>query len=156
MSGKKSKRWVYLIGSPALRTVKIGVSNDPDARLADLQVGSPVALHLLWKTPGGQGLEAALHAYFAATAHAASGSTSASVPRCCAANAIGSRCAARCAPGGCGVSGPVLSISRGENRSFRDGVPQSWLRACPVWCDAVFLDQKPTALALKLRVGGGS
>ncbi|MEV4441331.1 GIY-YIG nuclease family protein [Streptomyces sp. NPDC049577] len=65
MSRRNSKRWVYVVGSPAARAVKIGVSNDPRARLADLQVGSPVPLLLLWKTPGGQGLESALHAYFA-------------------------------------------------------------------------------------------
>lgn len=65
MSRKRSKRWVYLIGSPDVRTVKIGVSDEPEARLEDLQTGSPVRLLLLWKTPGGQGLESALHAYFA-------------------------------------------------------------------------------------------
>ncbi|WP_406425660.1 GIY-YIG nuclease family protein [Streptomyces sp. NBC_00842] len=62
---RKSKRWVYLIGSPVSRAVKIGVSNDPDARRADLQVGSPVPLMVLWKTRGGQALESALHDYFA-------------------------------------------------------------------------------------------
>ena len=64
MSRRNSKRWVYLIGSPVIRPVKIGVSNEPEARLEDLQTGSPVPLHLLWKTPGGQALESALHAYF--------------------------------------------------------------------------------------------
>lgn len=57
-------RWVYLIGSPRARVVKIGVSNAPEARLQELQTGSPVALRLLWKKPGGQALESALHAYF--------------------------------------------------------------------------------------------
>lgn len=64
MSRRNCKRWVYLIGSPVIRPVKIGVSNEPEARLEDLQTGSPVPLHLLWKTPGGQALESALHAYF--------------------------------------------------------------------------------------------
>lgn len=66
MGRKRSRRWVYLIGSPDVRSVKIGVSNEPEARLEDLRTGSPVVLHLLWKTPGGQALESALHAYFAA------------------------------------------------------------------------------------------
>ncbi|MYX32250.1 MULTISPECIES: GIY-YIG nuclease family protein [unclassified Streptomyces] len=61
-----SRRWVYLIGSPVVRPVKIGVSNDPEARLADLQVGSPVPLVLLWEAKGGQQLESALHQHFAA------------------------------------------------------------------------------------------
>ncbi len=65
MSRRRSRRRVYLIGSPLARPVKIGVSDDPAARLADLQVGSPVPLLILWQTPGGQRLESALHAYFA-------------------------------------------------------------------------------------------
>ncbi|WP_164541050.1 GIY-YIG nuclease family protein [Streptomyces abyssomicinicus] len=56
---------MYLIGPPNTCIAKIGVSNDPQERLADLQVGSHQPLVLLWKTPGGQGLESALHAYFA-------------------------------------------------------------------------------------------
>jgi hypothetical protein len=56
---------VYLIGPPNTCIAKIGVSDDPEARLADLQVGSHQPLVLLWKTSGGQGLESALHAYFA-------------------------------------------------------------------------------------------
>lgn len=65
MSRRRSRRHVYLVGSPAVRPVKIGVSDNPEARLADLQVGSPVPLLLLWRTPGGQRLESALHDYFA-------------------------------------------------------------------------------------------
>ncbi|TLS45714.1 hypothetical protein FE633_13175 [Streptomyces montanus] len=57
-------RWVYLIGSSRARVVKIGVSNDPEARLQELQTGSPVALRVLWKKPGGQPLESARHMYF--------------------------------------------------------------------------------------------
>lgn len=64
MSRLNSKRWVYLIGSPASRLVKIGVSSNPAERLADLQVGSPIPLMILWRTQGGQGLESALHRYF--------------------------------------------------------------------------------------------
>lgn len=64
MSRLNSQRWVYLIGSPASRLVKIGLSNNPAERLADLQVGSPVPLMILWQTQGGQGLESALHRYF--------------------------------------------------------------------------------------------
>ncbi|MDC2951050.1 GIY-YIG nuclease family protein [Streptomyces heilongjiangensis] len=65
MGKRRSGRWVYLIGSPDTRPVKIGVSNDPTARLADLQTGSAARLMILWQTPGGQALESALHAYFA-------------------------------------------------------------------------------------------
>jgi len=63
---RRSNRWVYLIGSEVIRPVKIGVSNDPEARLDDLQTGSPVPLLLLWQAHGGQGLESALHKRFAA------------------------------------------------------------------------------------------
>jgi hypothetical protein len=61
----RTKTWVYLIGSPQARPVKIGSSFDPDSRLADLQVGSPVPLHVLWKTQGPRALEKSLHEYFA-------------------------------------------------------------------------------------------
>ncbi|MEU3363876.1 MarR family transcriptional regulator [Streptomyces pseudogriseolus] len=61
-----SRRWVYVIGSPVVRPVKIGVSDDPEARLDDLQTGSPVPLVLLWQVHGGQRLEIALHERFAA------------------------------------------------------------------------------------------
>jgi len=65
MSRRNSKRWVYLIGSTETRPVKIGVANDPAGRLADLQIGSPVRLHIMWQTRGATKLEHALHAYFA-------------------------------------------------------------------------------------------
>lgn len=63
---KKSKpiQWVYLVGSPLVTPVKIGTSRRPAERLADLQVGSPVPLSLLWKTPGTRDLERMLHDYF--------------------------------------------------------------------------------------------
>ncbi|MCG3039187.1 GIY-YIG nuclease family protein [Streptomyces sp. S1A] len=64
--GRVSRRWVYLIGSPVVRPVKIGVSDDPEERLADLQTGSPVPLVLLWQVLGGQRLESLLHDRFAA------------------------------------------------------------------------------------------
>ncbi|NUW45513.1 GIY-YIG nuclease family protein [Nonomuraea rhodomycinica] len=44
--------------------MKIGVSFNPDKRLEELQVGSPVALRMLWKTPGGRDMERVLHACF--------------------------------------------------------------------------------------------
>lgn len=58
-------RWVYLVGSTLTRPVKIGVAAKPEARLDDLRVGSPVPLHLIWKTRGGRALESGLHTYFA-------------------------------------------------------------------------------------------
>lgn len=66
MSQEKPDRWVYLIGSPRSGVVKIGVSKDPERRLRSLRTGSPVALRLLWKKPGAEDLEEALHAYFSA------------------------------------------------------------------------------------------
>lgn len=61
---KKPVQWVYLVGSPLVTPVKIGTSRNPAQRLADLQVGSPVPLSLLWKTPGTRELERMLHDYF--------------------------------------------------------------------------------------------
>ncbi|WP_141704487.1 GIY-YIG nuclease family protein [Planobispora rosea] len=63
MSGRR-QRWLYLIGSDEVRPVKIGVSFNPDKRLEELQVGSPVILRMLWKAPGGRDMERALHACF--------------------------------------------------------------------------------------------
>ncbi|MFD9517658.1 GIY-YIG nuclease family protein [Streptomyces sp. NPDC059979] len=58
--------WVYLIGSDEVRPVKIGISGRPESRLVDMQVGSPVLLRLLWKTPGSYEMEQALHSSFRA------------------------------------------------------------------------------------------
>jgi hypothetical protein len=58
-------RWVYLVGSTLTRPVKIGVAKDAEARLDELRIGSPVPLHLIWKTRGGRALESGLHEYFA-------------------------------------------------------------------------------------------
>lgn len=63
---RRSNRWVYVIGSLVVRPVKIGVSDDPEERLDDLQTGSPVPLVLLWQVHGGQRLESMLHERFAA------------------------------------------------------------------------------------------
>ncbi|WP_331728809.1 GIY-YIG nuclease family protein [Streptomyces canus] len=57
---------VYVIGGPGLPYVKIGTSGDPEARLRQLQSGSPVPLSVLWSTPGDTALERELHARFAA------------------------------------------------------------------------------------------
>lgn len=56
--------YVYLIGSPDSRLVKIGRSVDPERRLADIQRMSPTKLAVLWRTEGGPTLEAALHRRF--------------------------------------------------------------------------------------------
>ena len=58
-------RWVYLVGSPLTRPVKIGVAKNAESRLDDLRVGSPVPLHLIWKARGGRALESSLHDFFA-------------------------------------------------------------------------------------------
>jgi hypothetical protein len=57
---------VYVIGSSQSHLVKIGRTDDPSRRVADIQRMSPVPLSLLWATPGGADLEARLHRRFAA------------------------------------------------------------------------------------------
>ncbi|MFJ6775736.1 GIY-YIG nuclease family protein [Kitasatospora sp. NPDC091257] len=57
--------FVYVVGSPVARPVKIGRSVDPPSRLASLQAGSPVELRLLATFPGGPRLEKYLHVRFA-------------------------------------------------------------------------------------------
>lgn len=58
-------RWVYLIGSALSRPVKIGVAANVQSRLDELRTGSPVPLHIMWKTRGDRDLEYSLHEYFA-------------------------------------------------------------------------------------------
>ena len=53
--------FVYLIGSLDSRLVKIGMSDDVQRRLDQLQRMSPAVLRVLWQTEGGRELEAALH-----------------------------------------------------------------------------------------------
>lgn len=65
MNHNHSNRWVYLIGSALSRPVKIGVANNVQSRLDELRTGSPVPLHLIWKTAGDNDLEFSLHEYFA-------------------------------------------------------------------------------------------
>lgn len=65
MTDTDTSRWVYLIGSTQARAVKIGVARNAEARTAELQTGSPLPLHLIWKTRGGHSLERALHERFA-------------------------------------------------------------------------------------------
>lgn len=57
--------WVYFIEAVGLERIKIGKANNPEARLAGLQTGSPVPLRLLGKIPGGHALEKKLHGEFA-------------------------------------------------------------------------------------------
>ncbi|WP_084729678.1 GIY-YIG nuclease family protein [Streptacidiphilus neutrinimicus] len=56
--------FVYLISASGSPLVKIGVTKDPEARLKNLAIGSPVPLRLLWTSPGDRALEAALHRQF--------------------------------------------------------------------------------------------
>ncbi len=65
MNDSQESRWVYLVGSLRARPVKIGVAQDVEARMVELQTGSPVPLHLIWKTRGGGALERDLHERFA-------------------------------------------------------------------------------------------
>lgn len=68
MSGDRQPKqvYVYAIGNSANSLVKIGSSNDPEARMANLQCGSPVALEILrtYEQPAsfyGESLEFWLH-----------------------------------------------------------------------------------------------
>nr|WP_272924116.1 MULTISPECIES: GIY-YIG nuclease family protein [unclassified Streptomyces] len=54
-----------MVGTHQARPVKIGVANDVEVRVRELQIGSPVPLYLIWKTRGGQALERDLHERFA-------------------------------------------------------------------------------------------
>lgn len=66
MSDSHASRHVYLIGSPMIRSVKIGLSGDPTDRATALQTGSPVQLVVIIAIPGGPQLERKLHDYFKA------------------------------------------------------------------------------------------
>lgn len=60
----RASGYAYGIGAPGYPWVKIGHSKAPEARLADIQVGSPEELTILWKAPGGEVLERHLHEVF--------------------------------------------------------------------------------------------
>ncbi|MEV7342907.1 GIY-YIG nuclease family protein [Streptomyces sp. NPDC093544] len=65
-NGNAAGSVVYLIGSEAAGgMVKIGRTVDVPKRLATFQTASPARLAVLWTTPGGSALEAALHREFA-------------------------------------------------------------------------------------------
>lgn len=55
---------VYFIQSEAGGLIKVGVAVDVHARVALLQMGSPVTLCVLATQPGGRALESALHRHF--------------------------------------------------------------------------------------------
>ncbi|MCX4482177.1 hypothetical protein OOK44_38215 [Streptomyces cellulosae] len=61
----RTRRWVYLIGSPQARPVRLGVSTDPDGDLTRMRADSPVPLLILWRTRGGPGLLGRLRDYLA-------------------------------------------------------------------------------------------
>lgn len=58
-------RFVYFIGDPHGREVKIGVAKDPWRRVVDLRVGTADAIEVLAVLPGGLAEERALHIEFA-------------------------------------------------------------------------------------------
>lgn len=60
----RSQEYIYVIGSQAIRSVKIGRSNAPSKRVVKFQTGCPVLLHVFWQHPGDQLLERALHKEF--------------------------------------------------------------------------------------------
>jgi hypothetical protein len=53
--------FLYMIQDTASKACKIGVSNDPEKRLAALQTSFPYPLALLWAVPGGFSRERRLH-----------------------------------------------------------------------------------------------
>ncbi|WP_331758636.1 GIY-YIG nuclease family protein [Streptomyces sp. NBC_01547] len=61
----ESQVCVYILGAEGSPLVKIGWTNNPSRRLADLQSGSPLALRLLATCEGDARLESALHGHFA-------------------------------------------------------------------------------------------
>ncbi|MFF0199011.1 GIY-YIG nuclease family protein [Streptomyces anulatus] len=58
--------WVFLVGTLEARPVLITTATDVASGLRELQNGSPVRLHNMWQTRGGQELETALHQRFRA------------------------------------------------------------------------------------------
>src|SRR4051812_34720951 len=62
---RDGKNVVYVIGAANSSRVKIGTTQDLGRRLSDIQRMSPDLLEVLWQTPGGYRLEAALHKHFA-------------------------------------------------------------------------------------------
>ncbi|MFG2276989.1 GIY-YIG nuclease family protein [Streptomyces chartreusis] len=60
------REYVYLMGSPGSPIVKIGRSNNPKRRLAQVQEDVTLPLQVLWTTPGGKEMEKGLHDHFAA------------------------------------------------------------------------------------------
>jgi hypothetical protein len=67
LSGPEGERgFVYFIGSRAFRPIKIGFSDQPKTRLADLQTAHPFRLNLLTCIAGPVALERRLHRVFAA------------------------------------------------------------------------------------------
>lgn len=63
-SCKKPSALVYFIEAVGLARVKIGYSDNPEKRLAQLSTGSPVELRIMRTVAGGQELEKQLHAKF--------------------------------------------------------------------------------------------
>jgi hypothetical protein len=55
---------VYFLHAPAVNLIKIGRSIDPDRRLAELKLLSPVDLEIMGMIDGGSLKEAELHAKF--------------------------------------------------------------------------------------------
>ncbi|MEV4424029.1 GIY-YIG nuclease family protein [Streptomyces sp. NPDC049602] len=65
MTDLEPTEFVYVMGSPGIRTVKIGRSVDPKRRLAQIQLMSPVPLELLAVHVGDHAVETYLHRRFA-------------------------------------------------------------------------------------------
>ncbi|MER7953873.1 GIY-YIG nuclease family protein [Streptomyces sp. NPDC096030] len=66
MTSEQAPEFVYVIGSPGSRTVKLGRSRNPKRRLSQIQTMSPVPLALLAIHEGDHEAETYLHRAFAA------------------------------------------------------------------------------------------
>lgn len=62
---RSAKSFVYCIIHHESKSVKIGVTNDPERRFAQIQTGSPHSLTLHSFMPGDRATEAAFHRKFA-------------------------------------------------------------------------------------------
>lgn len=61
MKNTTPQGYVYIIHATGTNRIKLGFSNEPEKRLADLQTGSPFPLALIGTCPGSAKLERRLH-----------------------------------------------------------------------------------------------
>lgn len=74
-SCRQPESFIYFIEATGLQKIKIGLSDHPEKRLAQLATGSPVPLRLVATTPGDSEAEKKLHKRFDHLRFDGSGST---------------------------------------------------------------------------------